>query len=294
MISRARFIYNPSAGKETIKNKVPYILQRLESMGYETSTFATLGEGDAQKEARRCSKAGFDLLVVAGGDGTVYEVINGISDLPKRPKIAILPAGTSNDFAKALGVSKKIEEAIDVIEWGNLANVDVGRMNDKYFINIAGGGSLTEITYEVPSKNKTILGKFAYHLKGIEKIPEYKPFQIEIELPDRTIHEEAMIFLIANSNVVGGFKKLAPDASISDGLLDVILLKKSNIAQLIGVFSKLRSGEHVFDHNVIHFQAPSFKIKTDREIKINLDGELGGAAPCDFEVLPKHLQVFCL
>ena len=263
-------------------------------MGYETSAFATAGADDAKKEARRCTKDGFELLVVAGGDGTVYEVINGISDLMMRPKIAIIPAGTSNDFAKAMGVSSNIEGAMDIIEKGKLCEVDVGQVNEHYFINIAGGGSLTEITYEVQSKSKTILGKYAYHLKGIEKLPDFKPFRMEIELPEQKIETEAMMFLVANSNIVGGFTKLAPYASVTDGLLDVIVLKKSNIAHLIAVLSKLMRGQHIFDEHILHFQTAKMSIKTDPEVKLNLDGEYGGVCPCDFKVLPKHLRVFCI
>ena len=106
--------------------------------------------------------------------------------------------------------------------------IDVGKINNRYFINIAGGGSLTELTYEVPSKLKTMIGQLAYYMKGLEKMPSLQPTELHIQADEiGEIHEEVMMFLICNSNSVGGFEKLAPDASLNDGLFDVVVLKNA-------------------------------------------------------------------
>lgn len=291
-MKKARLIYNPSAGKEEVTKNLSKILDTLESLGYESSTFATKGKSDAKKEARRVSKLKFDLIVVAGGDGTLNEVVNGISSEVHRPDLAILPFGTSNDFANALGVPRQLEESLRVIKKQKIKEVDIGYTNKNYFINVAGGGRLTELSYEVPSRLKTALGQLAYYIKGIEKIVDFKPYHIKFETLDSTFEEEVMLFLVSNSNVMGGFDKIAPYASLNDGLFDVLILKKCNLAELARVMAALVKGEHLNDPKIIHFQTPFLKVETSKKISINLDGELGGKAPCQFKVLKKHLRVF--
>ncbi|PGK52394.1 diacylglycerol kinase [Priestia megaterium] len=291
-MKRARLIYNPSSGKEAGRKRLADILTALEEAGYEASAFATQKKDDATKEAERASDAGFDLIVAAGGDGTVYEVINGMAKKENRPKLGILPFGTSNDFARALGISKEnFQHTLDVLKAGATQKVDVGKMNQRYFINIAGGGSLTELTYEVPSKLKTVFGQLAYYVKGVEKVAQFKPYHIRANVDGNEIEEEIMLFLVSNTNVVGGFDKLAPFADYTDGMFDVLMLRKCNVAELGRVMSRLINGEHIHDPKVLHFRASKIDIVPSKNIQINLDGELGGIAPCYFEVLPQHLEV---
>lgn len=142
--------------------------------------------------------------------------------------LGVLPLGTTNDFARAMGIPKNWEDSVDLILRQESRPIDIGKANDRYFINIAGGGSLTELTYEVPSKLKTMIGQLAYYLKGIEKMVSLSPQELIIRANGQeVIHDEFMLFLIANTNSVGGFEKLAPGARIDDGLLDVIAVKNA-------------------------------------------------------------------
>lgn len=290
-MKRARVIYNPSSGREEGKRKLPEILNVLESSGYETSAFATKGKWDAQIEARRCAELNFDLVVAVGGDGTVYEVINGLAEQSKRPKLAVIPLGTTNDFARAIGMPRNFEAALKILKKDEAQLIDIGKMNDKYFINVAGGGSLTELTYEVPSKMKTAFGQFAYYLKGMEKMTKFRPYKAEITIDGKTITEEIMLFMVSNTNSMGGFNKFAPFADFSDGYFDVLILKKCNLAELGRIASLMLVGDHLNEPKVMNIRTNNLKIKTKRELKINLDGEFGGYAPCEFTVLANHLNV---
>lgn len=292
MNKRARLIYNPSSGREEIKKRLPEILMRLERGGLETSTHATIGEGDATVAAAEAVARGFDLVIAAGGDGTLNEVINGMAEKPNRPPLGILPLGTTNDFARALGIPKNWEFAVDLILQQHYRAIDIGKVNQRYFINIAGGGSLTELTYEVPSKLKTMIGQLAYYMKGVEKLPRLRPIEVLIESEDIRLQEEVMMFLICNSNSVGGFERLAPEASLQDGLLDVFVLKKCNLAEFIRVASAALRGEHVTDPNVIFFQTSQMRVVSSDYVQINLDGEFGGTLPCQFSVLKEHLRIY--
>ena len=292
-MKRARFIYNPTSGKEEVKKQLPQLLDILESYGLETSVHATKGNGDATKAAEEAVKRGFDLVIAAGGDGTLYEVINGLAPYENRPTLGIIPAGTTNDFARALGIPRDFKKAATIIGEQHSKAIDIGRFNNKYFINIAGGGTFTELTYEVPSKLKTILGQLAYYVRGLEKLPFLKPIHITIESEGQRFEEEAMLFLFANSNSVGGFEKLAPMADLSDGLADVIIMKKTTLAEFVRIATLALKGDHLNDPHIVHFKASKLKIhsKSNDPVLINLDGELGGVLPGEFEVLPRHLNV---
>ncbi|MBP1995808.1 diacylglycerol kinase [Paenibacillus eucommiae] len=291
MMKRARLIYNPTSGREEMKKRLPDILQRLERGGLETSTHATIGEGDATLAASRAVDEGFDVIIAAGGDGTLCEVVNGMAEREHSPKLGILPLGTTNDFARALNIPKNWEQACDIIVKQYSRDIDVGKLNNRYFINIAGGGSMTELTYEVPSKLKTVIGQLAYYMKGLEKLPRLRPTEIYIKSEEMTLHEEVMMFLISNSNSVGGFEKLSPDASLNDGLFDVIILKRCNLAEFIRVVSMALRGEHLNDPNIIHFQTRHIEVSSPDYVQLNLDGEFGGTLPCVVTNLQNHLQV---
>ncbi|GIP33653.1 diacylglycerol kinase [Paenibacillus sp. J2TS4] len=291
MAKRARLIYNPSSGREEMKRKLPDILQRLERGGLETSTHATVGEGDATLAAAEAVERGFDIVIAAGGDGTLYEVINGIAEKERRPALGILPLGTTNDFARALSIPRNWEAACDLIVRQYTRMIDVGKVNQRYFINIAGGGSLTELTYEVPSKLKTMIGQLAYYIKGIEKLPRLRPIEMHVRTDTMEFNEQVMMFLVTNSNSVGGFEKLAPDASLDDGLLDVFILKKCNLAEFIRVITLALRGEHLNDPQIIYTSTRRIEITSPDYVQINLDGELGGTLPCTISVLPSHLNI---
>lgn len=291
-MKRARIIYNPTSGRELFKRHLPEVLEKLERAGYETSCHATTGQGDATRAAKIAVERKYDIVIAAGGDGTLNEVVNGMAEQPYRPKLGLIPVGTTNDFARALHIPRDVLGATDIIVQGQTVPVDIGRMNEKYFINIAGGGRLTELTYEVPSKLKTMLGQLAYYLKGIEMLPSIKSSEIRLEYDGKLFEGEAMLFLIALTNSVGGFEKLAPDASINDGYFTMLVLKKTNLAEFIRVVTMAIRGEHINDPNVIYTKANHIKVSSPQEVLINLDGELGGSAPCEFQNLYRHFEVF--
>ncbi|MGM7703496.1 diacylglycerol kinase [Pseudalkalibacillus sp. Hm43] len=291
-MKRARLIYNPTSGREQVKRQLPYILEKLEKAGYETSTHATCAdEGDATRAATKAVEREYDLVIAAGGDGTIYEVINGIAELPNRPKMGIIPAGTTNDFARALGVPRTIEGAVNVLCEGVDIPVDIGRVNGKYFVNIAGGGKLTELTYAVPSQMKTMIGQLAYYLKGMEMLPSIRPTNVKIEYDDKVFEGDIMLFLVANTNSVGGFEKLAPLSEFNDGYFDLVILKKANLAEFIRVATLAIKGDHIRDEHVIYEKARRVKIHTDEKMQLNLDGEYGGLLPGEFVNLRHHLQM---
>ena len=294
-MKRARIIYNPTSGREAFKKHLPKVLEKLEVAGYEASCHATTGAGDATLAAIDAVNRNFEIIIAVGGDGTLNEVVSGVSqcESESRPKIGLIPMGTTNDFARAVQIPRNIEKALDIIIKGDTIPVDVGLVNDdKYFINIAAGGRITELTYEVPSKMKTLLGQMAYYLKAVEMIPSIKATHMKIQIDDEEFDGNAMMFLCALTNSVGGFEKLAPDASINDGLFTVIILKECSIADFIRLVSLALRGEHLKDERVVYRKASHVVVQSDDTVHLNLDGEFGGDAPATFHNLKQHIEVF--
>lgn len=292
-MKKARLIYNPTSGREEIRRLLPDILDRLDKAGIETSCHATTGEGDATRAAAEACERGYDIIIASGGDGTLNEVINGMAGQSHLPPLGIFPLGTTNDFARAMKIPKRWEDYCDLIIQNQTRPIDIGKVNGRHFINIAGGGSLTELTYEVPSRLKTMIGQLAYYVKGVEKMVNLSPMHLVIEAAGHdTIEGEFMLFLIANSNSVGGFEKLAPGAEIDDGMLDVIAVRKCNLAEFIRLVTMALRGDHFNDPHVVYLKTPRMEVISPNHVLLNLDGELGGELPGVFEILPQHLRIF--
>lgn len=298
MRKRARVIYNPTSGREILKQKMVDILDVFEHAGFETSAFATTPQKDSAKnEARRAAQEGFELIVAAGGDGTINEVVNGVAPLKKRPQMAIIPAGTTNDYARALHIPREDPvDAAKIIFKKQTINMDIGRAGENYFINIAAGGLLTELTYDVPSDLKTFFGYLAYLVRGAELLPRIKPIEMDIKYDHGEFKGKASMFFLALTNSVGGFEQIVPDASLDDGKFTLIIVKTSNLVEILHLASKvLNGGRHIDDPRIIYEKTRKVTAKPAQKgdrMLINLDGEYGGDAPMTFVDLKQHITFY--
>lgn len=296
MQKRCRIIYNPTSGREAMKNNLVDILNILERAGYETSAYATTPEpNSAKNEAERAAKSGFNLIVAAGGDGTINEVVNGIAPLKHRPKLGIIPAGTTNDYARALKIPREDPiGAAKVIAKGQTVKMDIGEAGKNWFVNIAAGGLLTELTYGVPSQVKSLFGYLAYLVKGAELLPQIKPIKMHLEYDGGTYDGKASMFFLALTNSVGGFEQIVPDASLDDGKFTLIVVKTSNLIEIMQLITMvLNGGRHVNDPRILYVKTSKLVAKpVDEKMMINVDGEYGGDAPMTFKNHRQHLEIF--
>ena len=294
-MKRARIIYNPTSGREAIRRDLVDILAVYEEAGYETSAYATTPEpNSAMMEAERAAKAGFDLLVAAGGDGTINEVVNGFAPLDERPMLAIIPAGTTNDYARALSIPREDPlAAAKVILKGKAAKMDIGQANDSYFINIAAGGSLSELTYSVPSKLKSMYGYLAYVVKGAEMLTSIKPMDIHVKYDDGEFNGKSAMFFLALTNSVGGFEQIVPDAKLDDGKFTLLIVKTTKFAEILNLITEVLKGKHVNNPNLIYVKSEKVEVSSTKndKIMINLDGEYGGDAPVKFVNHKQHIDI---
>ncbi|CAJ1226934.1 diacylglycerol kinase [Lactiplantibacillus xiangfangensis] len=296
MRKRARLIYNPTSGREALAHDLVEILGIFEQAGYETSAFATTATpNSAADEARRCAKDGFELIIAAGGDGTINQVVNGLAGLKRRPKMAIIPAGTTNDYARALRIPREDPvAAAKVVLKNQTVKMDIGQAGEQYFINIAAGGLLTELTYDVPSQLKSIFGYAAYLAKGAELLPRVKPVEMDLKYDGGHFTGKASMFFLALTNSVGGFEKLVPDASLDDGKFTMIIVKTGNLAKMLHLMTLvLNGGKHINDPSIIYVKTHKVVAKSPKDrLMINIDGEYGGDAPMTFRNLKQHIEMF--
>nr|WP_128080256.1 diacylglycerol kinase family lipid kinase [Streptococcus sp. oral taxon 056] len=299
VVKRARLIYNPTSGQEIIKKNIAEVLDVLEDVGYETSAYQTTPEPlSAQKEAERAAKAGFDLIVAAGGDGTINEVVNGVAPLEDRPRLAFIPTGTTNDYARALKIPMgNPVEAAKIIAKNQTIKMDIGRaFGNKYFINIAAAGTLSELTYRVPSEAKSRLGYFAYVAKGAEMLPRSKSRKVRITHDHGVFEGRISLMFAALTNSIGGFEQIAPDAKLDDGNFTLILVKTAKLFEMLALLIQaINGGQHVTDVNVEYLKTSKLKLEvldSKEPFMLNLDGEYGGDTPVELEVFHNHLEFF--
>lgn len=291
-----KIIYNPSSGMQLEQEKAFAIARKLmENQDCRVTFYATHKKQDAYQEALRTYQEDFTLLLVCGGDGTVNEVVNGIMKSPKRIPLAILAAGSVNDFSEHLQLPKEVDEFYDMLLRGKKLACDVGKVNDTYFINVVAGGAFTNIAHEVPVDTKTLLGRFAYYLQGAIELPVQlnKSYPLRIQEADGShFTVDAFLFLVANSPTVGGFRKMVPDASVSDGLLDLLIIKKTSPKDMVEIFSKIIGGTHPGHPAILYKKVPSLELlDPDGKIELDIDGEKGGSTPASFQVFPSSLEI---
>ncbi|HLR35896.1 MAG TPA: YegS/Rv2252/BmrU family lipid kinase [Tissierellales bacterium] len=293
-MKKIKIICNPSSGRQLIQRKVEHISKMLLDSGYTINKFETRRKNDAMKETIKACKEDWDGIIACGGDGTVNEIAKGIVKGGRKIPVALLAAGTVNDFANYMDLPTNSREFFDMIRKGKTMDVDLGKVNDEYFINVAASGLLTNVGYQVQPEVKAILGRMAYYLEGLKEIPKQKfePIRVKFESEEYTMEEDILLFLVSNSSSIGGFKNLAPKANVFDGYLDTIIIKKSEIQDLVAIFINIFKGEHIKHPNVEYFKTKKMSVYTEEKVPIDIDGEYGGNLPATFEVMPNSFQIF--
>lgn len=283
-------VYNPVSGKARFKRRLDGIIGKLQRRGCMVIPYRTTPENENLAEFIRQAEP--EGIIAAGGDGTVHEVVNLVMHQGVDVPVGIIGSGTSNDFATYLRLDT--EDYFDRIADGKIMEVDLGKVGDEYFINVASAGMVTSIAHEVDVKLKNTFGKLAYYVQGLKTLPQFKALDMVIRTETEEIREKAFLFLIVNSSVVASFKNAARQASVQDGKLDLLLVKQCGIGELMTLTAELLAGKDVSGRKeVVYRQAASFEVSCDTELVSDLDGELGPRLPLKIETIPRALKLFC-
>lgn len=285
--------YNPVSGHAAFKNKLDWMVEAFQRRGILVVFYRTRKEGN-EAFIPFVREVNPDGLLVAGGDGTVHEIVNlmmrGHLDLP----LGIIGSGTSNDFATYLGVNADLEAYLDTIVSGRSRRVDLGLVDGTYFINVASGGAMACIAHEVNVHIKNSLGKMAYYLKGIGDLPKFRYFPLKIEADGAHYELETFLFVIINSPVVGSMKNVARGVAVDDGKLDLLSIGKCSIPKLMSITADLIAGKPVSEReNVLHVRAKSFCIESGIPVESDIDGECGPMLPLTIETVPRAVAIYC-
>ena len=273
------FIINPKAGKIKIKNSLLSIIDLFCRSGYLVTAVTTQYGGHAGELAAKAS--GYDLLVCAGGDGTLNEVIGGVvscgSDIP----IGYIPCGSTNDFASCLGLANNPLKAAEDILSGVPRSLDVGQFGDRRFIYTASLGVFTSVSYDTPQNLKNMFGHLAYVLKSIEEIHDLRSEHLRFEVDGRVYEDDYIFCAVTNTTSLGGLLTFDSNVvDLSDGKFEILLVKKpDNLISLNKCILSLQN--HKYDSECIVFDSGTeFKVFSRSEINWSLDGEMATAGKC--------------
>lgn len=281
----AVLLYNPQSGRGRIDFRIEELCTVFRAYGY-----------DIRPQQIDFSANPFDgnetisLMVVAGGDGTLNFALNAMKRKGLDIPLGVIPAGTANDFAGALGMSRRPLEAARQIASGREERVDCGRVNDLYFVNIFSFGIFTTTSQRTPDGIKHRIGKLAYIVEGVREVSSMHAVPLEIEADGERFDLRSLMVLIFNGETAGGFR-LARRASIKDGLLDCILLEKRDLIR-----STLAMGQYLLGGNpkiVRHLRARQIEIRSTVNEPTDVDGQPGAEFPLHIECVPGGMRILC-
>lgn len=289
-MKKVKFIYNPYSGENAILNSLDDIIRIHQEYNYSLLPFR-LSKGVNVIEAfNNDSDCDYDYVLVAGGDGTVDSVVNAMNLKNIDKPIGILPVGTANDFAKHLKLPNDIPTACKQILESEPANIDLGIINDKFFVNVASSGLFTDVSQKTDVNMKNTLGKLAYYLKGIKELPNFRKLKVKITSKEVTYDGDMYLLLVFNGETAGNFR-LATRASAKDGMLDIILFKAVPVRELLPLFFKVLRGEHLDSDKVLYFKSNDILIECDEDIVTDIDGETGPDFPLHIKCSKHGLKV---
>jgi lipid kinase YegS len=284
---RIRLILN---GKVGANEALRAAVARHRAAGHRIEVRVTWEKGDARRFVSEAGKV--DLLVAAGGDGTLNEVVHGLMDLfeDARPILGIVPLGTANDFATGCGIPREPAKALALCMKGEAVAIDVGKANGHWFINAASSGFGAEITATTSPELKRLLGPAAYTVMGALLAINFHHYQGRLTLPDREITGSGPVAIVGNGRQTGGGIQVAPRASIDDGLLDVLVVRQISPTALLAAARELQQlppdGEYIS-----YFQTRWVEVHPEEAIPVNLDGEPLRFSIVRYEAVPKAIRL---
>ncbi|SKC88919.1 diacylglycerol/lipid kinase family protein [Maledivibacter halophilus] len=283
------FVVNPVAGKGRTVEIIPKIKESFDKDNIQYEVKITSQRGEGEKIVREGIDKGYTHIISVGGDGTAYEVVNGI----RREKIVlgILPAGTGNDFARMINMPKDHDEILKVLKMGKTKRVDIGMVNNRYFLNCSSVGIDAEIVKETEAIKQYVSGPLAYLIGVFKTLTKYKNKEVEIFIDNKKIKRNIELVAVSNGKYYGGGMKINPMADFHDGLLDICLVNKINKIKFASLFFTVFKGQHIRFQEVEIFRGKEVKILGDKSLLLNADGDIIGNIPAEINIQKTRIDV---
>ncbi len=277
MAGNLLFFINPNAGRSDIRSYLLDVLAIFARGGYRITVHPTQHPKEITQVIAEEGQ-NYDVIVSCGGDGTLNETVNGLMQLPVQPLLGYIPAGTVNDFATSLHISKNILTAAQTVVDGRPFLCDMGLFGSTCFTYVAAFGAFTEVSYGTPHEQKQALGRAAYLLEGVRSLNRIRSYHVTVEHDGGTFEDDVILGMVTNATSVGGFK--APSRSLvllDDGLNEVILVRSvKTLADLNGLANSILRWD-INREQFIWFQTDHLHITFDQPVAWTLDGEYGGS-----------------
>lgn len=290
---RAALIINPAAGRGAGRKLTPEIISCLNKLAITTEVFYSESPGDLTRLAKQQVLAHPDVLVVAGGDGSVHETVNGWMQAGGGVPLAVIPIGTGNDFSKMLAAGSDWHAACKCIANGNSRKVDVGRCNDFYFANSLGIGFDAQVALTA-NRMQWLGGKFVYEAAVVHTLLlKHRTPNVRLQHDASTLETSITLITVSNGCCEGGAFKLAPHAVIDDGQFDVIVAQGLSRLGILRLLPRVLRGSHLDSPGVMDFKTKKLQIESQSGLPVHADGEIRyrDAKLLDVEILPKKLTV---
>ena len=292
-MTKALLIVNPSSGGERAKEFQESATAKLKTFFKDVTVKETKKTGDACQFAKKAAREEFDSVFVMGGDGTVNEGISGLAKEKHRPHFGFFPLGTVNDLARALEIPLDPAQAIAQFDPNHRRPLDIGQVNDSYFMNVVAIGAIPQAINDVAPDEKTRYGKMAYFINGFKELMNNQKYHFQVQLDGEVKEITSTTILIGLTNSIGGFESLLPNAKVDDGLLHLMYLKDSHFLNTVSAIPQLVGGVTEESNSLGYETFKEGVIKLSKgDLQINVDGDEGDSLPIRLSVLPSHLSVY--
>jgi diacylglycerol kinase (ATP) len=293
---KAQVILNPSAGQRDRRRELKEAMAYLEDHGWQVTLRETQGPGEAKTYARQAVAEGYDVVIAAGGDGTVGEVANGLAG--SEVALGVFPIGTTNVWALQMGIppfwplrQHSLLEAAKVLAEGHTRRVDLGQVNGRYFLLWAGVGLDAEVTEEVEPEAKKRLGGLAFVIAGIVVVKEFAGTKVQVTVDGCEVNRRAVLVVASNAQLYAGIVRLAAQARLDDGLLDILIFKGQGFPAILRHIFSVLTKRHLRDPEVEYYQARRVEISAAKPLSVHADDEPFTTTPVEIGIVPGALRV---
>lgn len=288
-MSRLRLIVNPAAGRRRARRHLTLIRQALERHGMDHDLTVAEGQRDARASAHEAAAQHYDRVIVAGGDGTVHKVVNGLAG--SETALAILPLGTENVLAKELHVPFSLEAAIQFAAETPAIPIDLGKVSNHYFALMAGVGFDAQVIRNLHPQLKRQLSRLSFLFTGVSTLSHFNPSTVEVRVNGSYLKTNAWEIMVSNASIFAGRVKVAPDASIQDGRFDICIFSAENRAVFVGDVVQSAMLRRFAGEAVQFFKSAEVRIHSTTPLPVQLDGESMELKSLDFTIQPHALRV---
>lgn len=294
MSGKVSVVYNSYSGLLKPQWKIETLIQKLtDEMAYEVTLIDIATQGNLEEAVIETCKAGAELVIGCGGDGTAHRVVNGIMKSGNTAKMAIIPFGTVNDFASVIGMTDDIDKFIEILKKDTFRRTDVGKCNEQYFINVVAAGAFADIGYAVPRALKRVLGRFAYYLYGLKDSIKHlnESYKVKMVVDSEVIEKKVNFFTVSNSNSIGGFRNYARVTEVDDGYLYLMYMENVNFFEAIGIVAHYLAKREFKGKKIKYHYIKHFEVYSEKKLVCDIDGEKGGRLPLVIDVVEQRLNL---